>query len=148
CEDAPATATLFFRAVHEGARTRYSEAECTAWCPEPPAGPSWVDRLAEAWTLVAETEGAEIAGFMSLTPEGVVDMAYVAPEWMGKGVALALYRALIARARGGGLPRLTTDASHLAWPFFEQRGWRLLTEQQVERHGVRLTNFKMALDLA
>ncbi|MEO1599208.1 MAG: GNAT family N-acetyltransferase [Pseudomonadota bacterium] len=98
--------------------------------------------------MVAETDGAEIAGFMSLTPEGVVDMAYVAPKWMGKGVALVLYSALIARAREVGLARLTTDASHLARPFFERRGWRLLTEQQVERHGVRLTNFKMASDLA
>ena len=40
-------------------------------------------------------------------------------------------------------PVLTTHASLTARPFFERRGYRVLREQQVERHGVRMTNFVM-----
>ena len=36
-----------------------------------------------------------------------------------------------------------THASRTAKPFFEKRGWRVVKEQQVERHGVLLTNFVM-----
>lgn len=37
----------------------------------------------------------------------------------------------------------TVHASRTARPFFEQRGYRVLAEQQVERRGVTLTNFRM-----
>ena len=38
---------------------------------------------------------------------------------------------------------VTTHASITARPFFEKRGYRVVKEQQVERHGVLLTNFVM-----
>lgn len=145
--DAAATANLFHRAVREGARAHYSEAERQAWSPAPPEGPAWAERLQRAETLVAESADGTLAGFMSLTEAGVLDLAFVAPEWMGRGVAGQLHDALIGRARARGLTRLTTEASHLARPFFARRGWQLEAEQQVERRGVRLTNFRMSLRL-
>lgn len=36
-----------------------------------------------------------------------------------------------------------THASIMVHPFFEYRGYRVIREQQVERRGVRLTNFVM-----
>ena len=38
---------------------------------------------------------------------------------------------------------IETHASITARPFFTARGYRTITEQQVVRHGVRLTNFVM-----
>ena len=43
--------------------------------------------------------------------------------------------------------RVTTHASITARPFFEQRGYRVVKEQQVERRGQMLTNYVMVKDL-
>lgn len=40
-------------------------------------------------------------------------------------------------------PVITTHASITARPFFEARAYRVIREQRVERHGVRMTNFVM-----
>ena len=62
---------------------------------------------------------------------------------MGRGTADALYAMIVNTARVAGFARMTTAASHLARRFFEKRGWRVEAEQQVERHGAMLTNFRM-----
>ena len=43
--------------------------------------------------------------------------------------------------------RVTVHASETARPFFEQRGYRLLRPQQVERRGQVLTNYVMEREL-
>jgi len=136
---------VFRRAVHEGAADAYDAAQRAAWAPDTdPQGP---DRLLDQWCLVAERAG-RIAGFLSMTPAGHLDMAFVLPEEMGRGTAAALYDALEARARAAGLPRLTADASHLARPFLERRHWRVEAAESVERNGQYLDRFVMSRDLA
>ena len=55
------------------------------------------------------------------------------------GVATALCDALEADFSG----TISTQASITAKSFFEQRGYRVLCFQQVERQGVFLTNYRM-----
>ena len=55
--------------------------------------------------------------------------------------------ALEGYALGRGLRKVTVHASRTARPFFEQRGYRVLYVQQVERRGVPLENFAMEKDL-
>ena len=43
--------------------------------------------------------------------------------------------------------RVTVHASETTRPFFEQRGYRLLRPQQVERRGQVLTNYVMEREL-
>lgn len=148
--DARALGQVFHRAVHDGAALRYTPRECAAWSPRPPASRMWEDRLARAETVVAET-GAGPVGFMSLDMgRAYLDLAFVLPEAMGRGVAAALYAVLEGRARAAGLDRLTTEASLLAEPFFARQGWHVLRRQEVERQGVFLRNAVMekALDRA
>lgn len=42
-------------------------------------------------------------------------------------------------------PCILVHASITARPFFENRGYRLIREQTVERHGIPLTNFVLEL---
>lgn len=142
-EDAPALAEIFFRAVHEGAVDYYTARERAAWAPRDALPPDWADRLGRQMTQVAETDGFSPAGFMTLGHDGHLDLAYVAPEAMGTGVAAALYDRLLVLAREAGMTRLETEASHLARRFFLKQGWAELTRQQVERDGVLITNFRM-----
>jgi putative acetyltransferase len=141
--DAPALAGIFHRSVHEGAAARYTPEECAAWSPEVPDTRSWELRLAEADTVVAELPDGPV-GFMSLDMgRAYLDLAFVLPEVMGRGIAGVLYAVLEGRARARGLSRLETEASLLAEPFFARHGWRLVRRQKVERLGVLLSNAVM-----
>ena len=146
-EDAQATAQVFFDAVHVGARAHYDEAQRRAWAPRVPALAAWRERLRPQSVFVAERDD-RIVGFMTLTTDGVIDFAFVAPDVIGQGVAKALYDAVLSEAVGRGLDRLRADASHLARPFFERQGWGVVRRQSVERDGVALTNFVMEKALA
>lgn len=141
-DDAEATARVFFDAVHLGAKGHYDEAQRRAWVPQPPAGARWRGRLRTQSTLVAERDG-RVIGFMTLRPDGYIDLAFVAPEFIGRGVAKRLYDAIHEEAMTLGLRRLYSEASHLARPFFERQGWSVVRAQSVERDGVSLTNFVM-----
>lgn len=140
--DADRLAELFFQAVHEGAAHAYTAEERAAWVPRPPRGPEWEARLSQSITLVDDGPCGPL-GFMTLTHAGMLDLAFVRPDARGCGVATALYNAIEAEAAGLGLSHLSTEASHPARRFFLKQGWVLLAEQQVERNGIPLTNFRM-----
>lgn len=110
---------------------------------------AWPQRLGNQTVWVAEAgKPVRLTGFMALTRDGTLDLAYVAPEAMGQGVAAGLYDHILTDAQQAGLQRLTTDASYFARSFFAKRGWRQEAEQRVERNGETLTNFRMSLDLS
>ena len=141
-EDADALYRVFLRAVREGTAGAYSHAQREAWARAPDSPPSWRDRLNTEITVVAERNG-QVAGFMTLSRDGYLDLAFVLPEEMGKGVASALHDRILHEALSRRMPRLTTDASHLARRFFLKQGWEELREQQIELGGELLTNFRM-----
>ncbi|MDA8747064.1 GNAT family N-acetyltransferase [Litoreibacter sp.] len=140
--DATATYAVFFKAVREGAKARYTAAQRQAWAQSNEMPETWDNKLSSGTTFVAEDAG-EITGFMSLLQNGHLDMAYVAPDQMGSGTALDLYDAIEFRARSQGLSKLTTEASHLAKPFFAKQDWTLETAQTVVRNGIDIPNFRM-----
>jgi putative acetyltransferase len=73
---------------------------------------------------------------------------YVHPEHEGQGVASALLTSLELEARRQGVTRLFTEASIAAMPFFERRGFKVLTAQVVDFRGQQFTNFRMEKFLA
>jgi putative acetyltransferase len=141
-EDALSTAQLFFDSVRVGTGQHYNERERLAWAAETPTTCAWLKRLSSQAVFVAEANGA-IAGFMTLTEKGCIDLAYVAPHLMRKGIGGALYESVEAEAFSRGVECLWTEASHLARGFFEKHGWSILEEQSVVRNGVKLTNYLM-----
>lgn len=62
-------------------------------------------------------------------------------------MATALTEALEGYARGLGAERVTVHASRTAKPFFQKRGYQVVTAQRVVRRGVELENFAMELKL-
>ena len=145
--DADRLGAVFHEAVREGASARYDAAQVAAWSPAAPSGARWAERLASAETVVAE-DGARILGFMTLNPDGYLDLAFVVPEVMGQGVSDLLYAVLETRARGRGIGRITTQASLLAESFFARHGWTVTRRQEVEINGAVLKNAWMEKDLA
>jgi len=99
--DRAAMVTVYCRAIREGAAAFYSEAERAAWATSAVPNPDKPDKLADQWCYVA-AENTQLTGFMSMEPQGHLDMAFVLPEVMGNGTAAALYETLMAHARAGG----------------------------------------------
>jgi putative acetyltransferase len=91
---------------------------------------------------VFELEG-KMSGFASMEADGHLDLMYVQPEHFRQGVASALYQYLEIEAGAQGLPRLFTEASLTAKPFFEKQGFEVTEKQTVERQGILLDNFRM-----
>ncbi len=141
-EDGRATAEIFYRSVRCGARAFYDERQRRAWAPRIPDAEAWLARLRLQTVLVAERDGA-VLGFMSLSAEGCIDLAYVAPEAIGRGIGRALYDAIVREALRLGLTRLETEASHYFRRLLARRGWSVVEERTVLRDGVPLHNFLM-----
>ena len=140
--EAAELAEIFHRAVQ--AAERYSKAQRDAWSPDCPEAARWAARLRGLRTLVAERAGKPI-GFMALREDGYLDLAFVDPDFARQGVGSVLLDGILTEARGLGLRRLWTEASLVARPFFEGRGWVVLCQQQVEKRGVEMTNFRMEI---
>lgn len=124
-KDAAATARIFFDSVHLGTRAHYDEAQRRAWAPEVPDTSSWLDRLKSQTTFVAE-RNERVIGFMTLRPDGYIDLAYVAPDAVGTGVAKLLYDSVEAEASKMDVRRLHSEASQGARAFFERQGWSVV----------------------
>lgn len=141
--DIPALADIFYAAVREGTAPAYTQAERQAWAAERPSDTSWAKRLDGLLTVVAEQAG-EVVGFMSArAADGYLDLAFVAPQVRRTGVAPQLYAVLENRLRAQGPTRLHTRASHMAKPFFERAGWRVVAPNSVRRGGQILHNWQM-----
>jgi predicted GNAT superfamily acetyltransferase len=98
--------------------------------------------------LVALTEGSTYASpnyrwFAARYPRfGYVDRVAVTPAWQGRGVGLALYRALID-ALGGGWPVLCAEVNvrprnDRSLEFHERFGFEVVGETEDVRHGTRV----------
>ncbi|MEM6275667.1 MAG: GNAT family N-acetyltransferase [Pseudomonadota bacterium] len=145
-EDAAACADVFYRAVHEGAAERYDAAQRNAWLPKIPEIAALRERLSGQTCFVADD--GDIRGFMCLTTDGYLDLAYVDPTRRGSGLTEQLYAAILNGARLARHDKLTTHASLYAQPFFARQGWRTLAPEKVERNGVLIPRFRMDLPLS
>ena len=70
---------------------------------------------------------------------GYLDRLYVHKDHQGIGIATALCEKLEASVESA---TVTTHA-FITRPFFEDRGYVVKKEQQVERQGILLTNYVM-----
>ncbi|MBW4934964.1 GNAT family N-acetyltransferase [Marinobacter sp. F4206] len=139
---APEIADLFHWAVHAISPSVYGPKQKEAWAPTPPDYTYWSERLVETKPMVAIMDD-RIAGFMELGEHGHIDCAYTHPDFQRRGVASALYAYVLAEAKARHLDRLYVEASLVARPFFEHRGFSVITQNEVERNGVTLVNFRM-----
>lgn len=141
-EDAQAAAELFFDTVRNAAGPAYDEKQREAWAPASRDIDKWQARLVGMTTLIAEDEKG-IAGFMTLEPDGHIDLAYVRADAIGRGVAKALYDVIEGQAARLGIPRLYSEASETAKVFFARQDWSMIAPQTVSPNGVPMTNYRM-----
>lgn len=140
--DARQLAELYFDSVRHGTRQHYSREQREAWAPSVPDPETMRPRL-EAMTVFVAEDDNDVVGFMTLDETGYIDLAFVRSDRIGSGIGSRLYESIEHASRDMELERLFTHASELAKPLFEKYGWVVCAQQQVERDGVMLTNYRM-----
>ncbi len=118
------TGALTDLAMRSKAVWGYGEAFMAACLAEMTIQPAAI-RAGEVW--VAEEGGAAV-GILELVPgaeEAEVRMIFVAPERIGGGIGVALWRHMEMRALAHGAGRIGLDADPNAVPFYERMGMRV-----------------------
>lgn len=139
--DCPRLAKLFYQTVHEVNKQDYTKEQLNAWATGEVDLSAWNHSFLEHYALVA-VEGDEILGFGDIDETGYLDRLYVHKDHQREGIASRLCDKLEAHVSGN----IRTHASITAKPFFQNRGYKIIKEQQVERRGIPLTNFVMELE--
>lgn len=141
-DKAKEVAELFHQSVHAIAPSLYTLEQKEAWAPTPVDYERWSQRLKVKQPYLALIENC-VVGFIELEADGHIDCTYTHPNFQGRGVASALYEHLLAEARARNVKRLYVEASLVAKPFFEHRGFSMVKKNEVQRNGVSLVNFLM-----
>ncbi len=136
CEE---LAKLFYHTVHTINAKDYSQEQLNVWATEKIDLEVWNKSLSEHYTVVA-VENSIIVGFGDIDKSGYLDRLYVHKDYQRKGVATAICNKLEQTLK---VNKIITHASITAKSFFEQRGFKVIKEQQVERNGIALTNYVM-----
>ena len=140
--DCEKIAELFYQTVHSVNQKDYTPEQLDAWATGQVDLVQWNRTLSDHYTVVAEEDGV-ILGFGDMAEDGYLDRLYVHKDHQGQGIATALCDRL---ERAVGAQSIATYASITARPFFEKRGYQTVKPNQVERNGVRLTNYLMKKD--
>ena len=148
-EDADGLAQIFFASVRTGGRLAYSAEQVAAWAPEAPDPARYKARAADGRILLVavDDDGFPLA-YGDLESDGHIDHLYCRPNAIGQGVASALYDRLEAVARERGISRLYVEASELARPLFERKGFSADERRDLEVRGVAIHNYAMSKRLA
>lgn len=134
---------LFHNTVEKINSGDYTPAQIRAW-REKASGERWK----ELWNsdlsfMVAESSGGLLVGFTSVNPQGYIHSMFVHHLYQGRGVASALLDAVEAYALSEKIPRLTSEVSITARPFFESRHFVPEKVQKMEVCGIELINYLM-----
>jgi putative acetyltransferase len=119
---------LFIRSVREIASMDYTQPQIKAWAQVDRA--EWELARMSRPTWVAMRDG-QVAGFIDLQSNGLIDMLFVHPEYQRRGVATALLARVEAEAMEAEIPVLHTYSSITAQTFFEVCGFTLLLARSV-----------------
>lgn len=137
--DCAELAELFYNTVHSVNAKDYTKEQRDAWATGEVDLREWDRSFRERKTVVA-VENDEIVGFGDIAESGYLDRLYVHKDHQGRGIASAICGELERFAKGR---RITTHASITVKPFFERRGYRVVFEQEVIRHGAALKTYVM-----
>lgn len=137
--DCPYLAALFYDTVHSVNAVDYTTEQLNVWATGAVDLEKWNRSFSEHDTVVAIKDDT-IVGFGDMDSTGYLDRLYVHKNYQGEGVATAICDTLESR---NAAQTFTTHASITAKPFFENRGYHVIKEQQVIRDGIALTNYVM-----
>jgi len=141
--DCKQIAELFHNTIHKVCALNYSQIQLDAWAAGGMDLDEWNRSLLEHYSLVA-VEDKQIVGFGDIDKSGYLDRLFTCAEYQHRGIASAICTELEAAVQTN---RVFTHSSLTARPFFESRGYVVLSEELALRCGVGLKYFVMEKSL-
>lgn len=135
--DCEQLAELFYQTVHNVNAKDYTQEQLDVWATGNVNLEKWNKSFLEHYTIVAINDEI-IVGFGDIDKTGYLDRLFVHKDYQKQGIASIMCNELEQSVKGN---KITTYASITAKPFFEQRGYKVIREQQVIRNGISLTNY-------
>ena len=146
-DDIEVVSAIYVASIEELTGDDYSEAQQEAWASSIQDETAFAGRLASQLTLIATLAGAPV-GFASLKGADLIDLLYVHPTAVRRGVATALCDALERLAGARGAEALKADVSDAAAEFFQKRGYVAMQRNSISLNGEWLANTTMKKTLA
>ena len=141
--DAAQIAELFRRAVLHIEASHYSDSEKAAWIQGADNAAFWQKRIGRGCIRLA-AQNDRILGFIEYLPEqNHLDCLFTDPAHQRQGVASALLSAVLPQADAD--KTVTADVSAAALSFFKKQGFILQHQNQIQRNGSVLINYRMIL---
>ena len=133
---------VFLSAIRKIASRDYSPEQVEAWAPLDIDMSAWVDRISRLRPFVV-TDGNIVVAYADIQPNGYIDHFYVSGDHPRKGIGRLLMTHIMEEAKTRALPRVFSQVSITAQPFFERFGFVVVRRQTVEVRGVWLDNALM-----
>lgn len=137
--DCSKMAELFYQTIHTVNATDYTSEQLDVWANGNVDLDEWNQSFSAHYTIVCVKDD-NIVGFGDIDKTGYLDRLYVHKDYLRQGIASSICDELEQAVNGY---KIITHASITAKPFFMQRGYTVIKEQQVIRNGISLTNFVM-----
>lgn len=145
--DIPRLKQLYKETVLSVNRKDYTAEEVEDWASCGDSDERWLELISTLHFFIAENEKGQIAGFASLSDNGLLHSLFVHKDAQRKGVASQLYRKVEEHAKQQHIKQVYSEVSKTARPFFEAQGFTVEEEQQRKANKLYLTNYKMSKTL-
>lgn len=132
-------AELFYQTVHTVNAKDYTNEQLDVWATGNVDLKEWDKSFSAHYTIVC-VKNDIIVGFGDIDKAGYLDRLFVHKDYQKQGIASAICDEL---EKVVDVDKIITHASITAKSFFEQRGYRIIKEQQVIRNGISLINYVM-----
>ena len=133
---------LFYNTVRTVNLGDYTQQQVEAWAPDDADMAKWQKRMRGIDPYVC-VENNTIIGYSDVQTSGYIDHFYVHYQWQRRGVGKLLFQTIEAKAIELQIKELTSAVSITARPFFESRGFNVVTPQEVFIGDVGFRNYKM-----
>ena len=142
-EDIPTLKDLFRETVTTVNRRDYTCEETADWASCMDSRARWKELIDGMHVVVSVAPSDRIVGFAAINDEGYLHSMFVHKDCQGQGVATFLLDIMEEYAKRNGINEITSEVSITAKPFFERKGYTVITEQKVRANKLYMINYKM-----
>lgn len=137
---------MYIETIKWVCKNDYSPLEIDAWISELSNVERWKKVIYAQFVLLATIRN-KIVGYGTLKNGNYIDFFCVHKDFQRQRIADNVYTELEAEAKKEHSKTITADVSKTAKPFFEKKGFVVMTEQKNKRLGVEIINYKMEKNL-
>lgn len=133
---------LYVETIQSVCTNDYNEEQLKVWSSGIDNTERWIEVIHTQFVLLAIIEN-KITGFGTLKDGNYIDFFYIHKDFQRQGIADRLLTELEPEAQKQHSEIITSDISITAKPFFEKKGYIVITEQKNIRQNIELINYKM-----